>query len=144
MSFWYSGHNPILFPESGWRASLLLSSSKHDKVMDMGTSLPPHLLEHIAQRFRVLADPTRLRILQLLMDEGESNVGQLVERLALSQANVSKHLRHLLDAGMVIRRAEGTAAYYSVQDPTVVKLCDLVCDRLREQKLEDARTFART
>jgi len=92
----------------------------------------------------MLADPTRLRILQVLMDEGEMNVGELVARLALSQANVSKHLRQLLDAGIVARRTAGTSAYYSVQDPTVIQLCDLVCDRLREQKLEDARAFTAT
>lgn len=107
----------------------------------MNKSLPPHLLDHIAERFRMLADPTRLKIIKLLMDDGEMSVGDVVARLGLSQANVSKHLRQLLDAGIVRRRSEGTSAYYSVQDPTVIQLCDLVCDRLREQKLEEARAF---
>lgn len=106
------------------------------------STLPPQLLEHVAERFRMLADPTRLRIIQLLLDGGEMSVGEVVTRLNLSQANVSKHLRQLLDAGIVTRRSEGTSAYYCVQDKTVMQLCDLVCDRLREQKLEEARVFS--
>ncbi len=108
----------------------------------MSKTLPPQLLEHVAERFRMLSDPTRLRIIQLLLDQGEMNVGDVVTRLGLSQANVSKHLRQLLDAGIVTRRSEGTSAYYSVQDTTVMQLCDLVCDRLREQKLAEVRVFS--
>ncbi len=108
----------------------------------MSKTLPPQLLEHVAERFRMLSDPTRLRIIQLLLDQGEMNVGDVVTRLGLSQANVSKHLRQLLDAGIVTRRSEGTSAYYAVQDTTVMQLCDLVCDRLREQKLEEVRAFS--
>lgn len=110
----------------------------------MAANLPPHLLDHVAERFRVLGDATRLKILQALLTEGELNVGELVERLGLSQANVSKHLRVLHDAAVVARRPQGTAAYYSVIDDSVVQLCDLVCDRLREQKLEEAKVFALT
>ncbi|HMS57559.1 MAG TPA: metalloregulator ArsR/SmtB family transcription factor [Tepidiformaceae bacterium] len=104
--------------------------------------LPPQLLEHVAERFRVLGDATRLAILRTLMEEGERNVGELVERLGTTQANVSKHLRILLGEGVVARRAAGTAAYYSIADPSIAHLCDLVCNRLREQKAEEARIFA--
>ncbi len=104
--------------------------------------LPPPLLEHVAERFRVLGDATRLAILRTLMEEGERNVGELVERLDTTQANVSKHLRVLLGEGIVARRAAGTAAYYSIADPSIPTLCDLVCTRLREQKAEEARIFA--
>lgn len=104
--------------------------------------LPPQLLEHVAERFRVLGDATRLAILRTLMEEGERNVGELVERLGTTQANVSKHLRILLGEGVVARLAAGTAAYYSIADPSIAHLCDLVCNRLREQKAEEARIFA--
>ena len=104
--------------------------------------LPPQLLEHVAERFRVLGNATRLAILRTLMEEGERNVGELVERLGTTQANVSKHLRILLGEGVVARRAAGTAAYYSIADPSIAHLCDLVCNRLREQKAEEARIFA--
>ena len=99
----------------------------------MAEHLPPQLLEYVAERFRVLGDGTRLAILRTLLQEGELNVGELVERLSTTQANVSKHLRVLLAAGIVGRRAVGTAAYYSVTDSSVTELCDIVCGRLREQ-----------
>jgi DNA-binding transcriptional ArsR family regulator len=108
----------------------------------MAEMVPAHLLEHVAERFRVLGDSTRLAILRALLAEGELNVGQLVERLGMSQANISKHLRTLADARLVARRAEGTAAYYRVADPSLTQLCDLVCDRLREQADEQARAFS--
>ncbi len=108
----------------------------------MYMALPPNLLEHVAERFRVLSDPNRLRIIEILRSDGELNVGELVERLEMSQANVSKHLRLLADAGILTRRPQGTAAYYSVADPSIARLCDLVCDRLRDQQREDAMAFA--
>jgi DNA-binding transcriptional ArsR family regulator len=108
----------------------------------MPKALPPELLEHVAERFRVLGDATRLGIVRILLDDGEQNVGEIVDRLGTSQANVSKHLRVLHDAKIVTRRAEGTAAYYSVIDPSLMPLCAIVCDRLREQVADDARTFA--
>jgi DNA-binding transcriptional ArsR family regulator len=108
----------------------------------MPEDLPVELLEHVAERFRVLGDATRLSIIRILIDEGEMNVGELVERLDTSQANVSKHLRTLASAGVVERRPEGTAAYYSVTDPSLMPICSIVCQRLREQVADEARTFA--
>jgi DNA-binding transcriptional ArsR family regulator len=104
----------------------------------MYMQLAPAVLEHVAERFRVLGDPNRLRIIQTLMAAGELNVGELVDRLEMSQANVSKHLRLLLEADVVMRRPEGTAAYYSVSDPSVERLCELVCDRILDQKSREA------
>jgi DNA-binding transcriptional ArsR family regulator len=108
----------------------------------MSEPLPENMLEHVAERFRVLGDATRLAILRLLLAKGELNVGEIVENLQTSQANVSKHLRVLQSAGVVARRPVGTAAYYRVTDPSLTQLCDLVCSRLREQVAVDAREFA--
>jgi DNA-binding transcriptional ArsR family regulator len=108
----------------------------------MPKDLPVELLEHVADRFRVLGDVTRLSIIRILLDEGELNVGEIVERIATSQANISKHLRVLHDAGIVARRPEGTAAYFSVADPSLMPVCAIVCDRLRDQVAAEARTFA--
>ena len=104
--------------------------------------LPENLIENVAERFRVLGDATRLAILHLLLERGELNVGEICSALDASQANVSKHLRTLHDAGMVTRRPVGTAAYYTVTDPTIIKLCDIVCDRLKRQAADEARAFA--
>lgn len=108
----------------------------------MSEALPEHILEHVAERFRVLGDATRLAILRLLLTQGEMNVGEVVHRLGTSQANVSKHLRILKGAGIVSRRHQGTAAYYSVEDESVMRLCDIVCDRLQGQAATEARRFA--
>jgi len=108
----------------------------------MPDALPVELLEHVAQRFRVLGDATRLSILRTLIDDGELNVGGLVDRIDTSQANISKHLRILHEAGVVSRRADGTSAYYSVTDPSLLPMCSIVCDRLRDQVADEARTFS--
>lgn len=100
--------------------------------------VPDALLEHVARRFRVLGDASRLAIVRFLLVRGEANVGEVVEALAMSQANVSKHLRTLLDAGVVVRRQEGTSAYYAVADGSVEQLCSIVCDRIQEQARLDS------
>ncbi|HWP45449.1 MAG TPA: metalloregulator ArsR/SmtB family transcription factor [Blastocatellia bacterium] len=89
-------------------------------------------LELIAARFRVLSEPTRLKILHTL-GEGERSVGELVEAIGGSQANVSKHLAILLDAGLVSRRRDGVTIYYRVADETVFELCETVCSSLGQR-----------
>lgn len=102
------------------------------------TLISDAMLERVAQRFRVLGDATRLSILRLLLARGELSVGEIVDELAMSQANVSKHLRLLLDAGALARRQDGTSAYYSVVDDSIERLCALVCDRIEEQAAHEA------
>ena len=94
--------------------------------------LSDEALEMIASRFRLLADPTRLKILHTL-GEAEFNVGELVEAIGGSQANISKHLGILLEAGIVAKRKEGLNAFYRVADETIFELCDTVCSRLETQ-----------
>ena len=80
----------------------------------------------IAQRFRVLSDPVRLKILYHLGAE-ELSVTELVKRTAGTQSNISKHLSVLLTHGLVHRRREGTSAFYSISDMSIFDLCDQVC-----------------
>jgi DNA-binding transcriptional ArsR family regulator len=103
--------------------------------------LTPGALELVAGRFRTLADPLRLRILQTLQ-RGERNVGELTEILGTSQPNVSKQLKALREGGFVGRRAEGTAAYWYVADPAVFALCEIVCAGLEARLTADARLVA--
>ena len=88
------------------------------------------LLGFIAGRFKVLAEPMRLRILHALQP-GERTVTQIIEATGASQANVSKHLAVMTRAEMVGRRKEGLNAYYSITDSVIFELCDLVCNKLR-------------
>jgi ArsR family transcriptional regulator len=95
----------------------------------------------VAERFRTLGEPMRLRLLQALRD-GERSVGELVEETGAGQANVSKHLQLLHRMGFVQRRKEGTTALYRIADPNVFKLCELVCGGMRED-LDEKRRLLR-
>ena len=88
--------------------------------------LSDQMIELVARRFRVLGEPQRLRILQVL-EAGEHTVGDIVEALDGSQPNISKHLQSLYESGLVGRRRNGNSIYYSIADPVVFKLCALVC-----------------
>lgn len=97
--------------------------------------LPEQLVELIAQRFRVLGEPMRIKLLDHLRD-GDATVHELQEALGASQQNVSKHLGVLLSARMVSRTKEGTSARYAIVDDAVFTLCDHVCGGLRDQLTE--------
>jgi DNA-binding transcriptional ArsR family regulator len=99
--------------------------------------LPDELIELIARRFRVLGDPTRIKLLDALR-EREASVQELTEAIGTTQQNVSKHLGVLLQAGIVGRRKDGNYAYYSIVDEGVFALCEDVCGSLAEQ-LESLR-----
>jgi DNA-binding transcriptional ArsR family regulator len=104
-------------------------------------SLSPDALELVAERFRVLAEPQRLRILQLL-HEGEKNVTELTEALKTTQPNVSKHLRLLQEAGLVGRRQTGNTVWCFIADPSVFDLCDLVCTSIYQRVSAHAQLLA--
>jgi len=93
---------------------------------------PEPLAELVATRFRVLGDPTRIRLLDHLRD-GPATVQELQEAVGASQQNVSKHLGVLLNAGVVSRTKDGNFARYAIADPGVYDLCEQVCGGLRRQ-----------
>lgn len=82
-------------------------------------------LELTAKFFRGLTDLTRLRILEILLEEGEKNVSELVEALDLAQGRVSSHLACLRWCGFVTSRRDGKYVYYSVGDERVPELITL-------------------
>ena len=100
--------------------------------VDMPRPLPDPLIELIAQRFRVIGEPMRIKLLDALRD-GDATVGELTDRLGASQQNVSKHLGVLHQAGIVSRTKRGTFVQYAIADATVFALCDQVCGGLRQQ-----------
>jgi DNA-binding transcriptional ArsR family regulator len=104
-------------------------------------NLSEEALEKIAERFKALSEPMRLRLVYALMD-GEKSVSQLVKKTGGLQANVSKHLGILLDAGILGRRKEGTSAYYHITDETVFELCDLVCGSIEDHLAAELRNFS--
>jgi len=104
--------------------------------MAMKSPLEPPAAELIARRFRALADPTRLRILDILRRRSEASVGELTEALGTSQQNVSKHLAALHAENFLGRRKRGTSSIYSISDPAVLELCDRLCAAMEEQLAE--------
>lgn len=106
------------------------------KKRNLHPILSNEALELVSARFRVLADPSRLRILNTLM-QGECSVGALAERTGLEQPSVSRHLGVLRREGILVRRSEGNRGYYRIDDPTVIKLCAVVCGGLADRLSED-------
>ncbi|MCU0791955.1 MAG: metalloregulator ArsR/SmtB family transcription factor [Opitutaceae bacterium] len=98
-------------------------------------------LQLVARRFAVLGEPMRLRLLRALI-EGEKSVGALAAETEGTQANVSRHLQTLAEAGLVGRRKEGLQVFYSIADPSIFDLCELVCGSLNQQTRARARIFA--
>lgn len=97
--------------------------------------LPDTLVELIAQRFRALGEPSRIRILERLRDAPRT-VQELADELGFTQQNVSKHLGLLLSLGIVSRRREGSYSHYAIEDESIVRMCDEVCGTLQRQIAE--------
>lgn len=102
--------------------------------------IPAEVVQQIADYFSILSEPMRLKILNLLRD-GEKCVQDLVIATQTSQANVSKHLKVMLRAGILTRRTAGTSAFYGVSDTLSFQLCHLVCDRMASRIEEQAKYF---
>jgi DNA-binding transcriptional ArsR family regulator len=100
--------------------------------------LSDQALTQVAHYFSALAEPTRLRLLNSLR-EGEKNVGDLAQLCGCSQANVSRHLSLLAKHGLVQREARGNTAWYSIADPSIYALCDLVCGNVSRQLMAQAQ-----
>ncbi len=98
-------------------------------------------LELVANRFKILSEPIRLRILQELQN-GEKSVTELTETVETSQPNVSKHLKILQDSGVVKRQPQGNTVYYSIADESIFTLCETVCSSLETRLRSQAEIFA--
>lgn len=94
--------------------------------------LQPTELERVATFFRAFSEPTRLALLQELK-AGARSVGELVECLPTTQANVSKQLKVLHEAGLVDRSRQGTHVLYSIGEPAALELCRIACDKLNRE-----------
>lgn len=103
--------------------------------------LSDQAIELVAARFRILGEPSRLRLLQALRTQ-ELNVSQLVELTGLTQANTSRHLQALAEAAIVGRRREGPNVIYFIADPGIFNLCEIVCGSLQKRIQDQARAFS--
>ena len=92
--------------------------------------VPTEALEVVARRFALLSDPTRLRVLKVLHDSGESSVSECAEAAGVTVANASQHLGRLATGGVVSRRKVGRTVVYRITEPAISQLCDIVCASL--------------
>lgn len=109
--------------------------------MPVARTLTPEMIDLVAERFRALAEPARLHIMQALRG-GEQTVGDLVEATGLGTANVSKHLQLLHSAGFLTRRKEGLYVHYGLAGEDVFRLCDIMCGRLAAEAESRRRVLA--
>ncbi len=93
------------------------------------SELTPAALKLMADFFKVLSETSRLHIICSLK-YGSKNVTEIIEATGLGQANVSKHLKVLTQAGIVAREQKGVSAYYKIANPFIFDLCRLVCNSL--------------
>jgi DNA-binding transcriptional ArsR family regulator len=99
-------------------------------------TVPATLIEQAAERFRLLSDPTRLRLLNELDLDVELPVSELATRAHVGLSNTSKHLHQLEREGIVAKRRQGTTILYRIADPSIEQLCALVCAGLRQRYAE--------
>lgn len=97
-------------------------------------------IDEAAHRFALLSDPTRLRILHTVMEEGELPVHAIAELAGASRFNTSAHLSRLAEGKLVSRRREGSTVYYRVDDRNLPRVCELMCDSLRKQATAAVRS----
>ena len=105
------------------------------------TLVTPDLLTLVAARFKALADPVRLQILNSLRS-GEKTVTEIIEATSCAQANVSKHLQVLHSLGFVTREKEGLFVYYRLNGREIFDLCDIMCGRIEKELKARQKLFA--
>lgn len=103
--------------------------------------LSDEAFEMLGEQFKAFSEPMRLKLVYTLMD-GEKTVSELVEETGGLQANVSKHLRMLLEAGVVERRKQGLNSYYRIADDSIYELCDLMCNSIQGRLTSDLKSFS--
>ncbi|HBO84288.1 MAG: hypothetical protein A2073_05075 [Deltaproteobacteria bacterium GWC2_42_11] len=96
------------------------------------------IFELHAEVCKTLANPKRLEILYALKG-GELSVGEIVEKLGITKANVSQHLALLRQARVVSTRRDGVNIFYRISNPKIVQACGLMRDVLMEQLAEGSK-----
>lgn len=96
-------------------------------------AVPFFLIDEAARRFALLSDPTRLRLLAVLLEREPLTVTELSDALGIATPNVSQHLARLTAGRLVSREKRGRTVEYRTTDPSLRPLCELMCNSLMEQ-----------
>lgn len=97
-------------------------------------------IELIAGRFRVLSEPSRLKLLMAL-EKGEKSVTELAQSTGATQTNVSRQLSILTTAGLLSRRKSGLSVLYRIADPGIFEMCGHVCRSLQKKLSQQSGIF---
>ena len=116
--------------ELGYAGSVTPSATLSDRAREL-----------MAARFRALGEPTRLKILERLFGSPAS-VGEILEAVGGTQANVSKHLAVLRSGRLVAGRKEGNRTVYTISDPALERLCAVVCEAVSRDARAEAKAVA--
>lgn len=118
-----------------------LSQWQTDESDCQVVKLSPEILKLVADFFKVLSESSRLQIVCSLKG-GKKNVSEIIEATGLGQANVSKHLKILAQAGIVSREQQGVCVYYQIANAFVFELCELVYTSLAVQLQQQSEKIA--
>lgn len=106
------------------------------------TTLSDPMIQQVSRLFAALGDVSRLKILRALLEAGAPlSQGAAARAAGLSQANSSKHLAHLVQAGLATRKQQGNLVLFSPAAPLVSGLCDLVCGHVAQQAQDAYRSL---
>ncbi|MCX7909779.1 MAG: metalloregulator ArsR/SmtB family transcription factor [Ignavibacteria bacterium] len=83
-------------------------------------------LKSLSSIFKILGEVSRLKILRCLM-EGEKCVTEIINATGLMQANVSKQIKIMQEAGILECRPQGLQRYYKITNPWIIEICRIVC-----------------
>jgi DNA-binding transcriptional ArsR family regulator len=97
--------------------------------------IDPNLVELESNFLKALAQPTRLQILYFLKD-GEQCQCKIIPRMKEDQSNISRHLTHMRDMGILRSRREGVSVYYKIKDKRIFRLLSLA-DQMIKAEIED-------
>lgn len=104
-------------------------------------SLSEGQLDAVSRWFGVLSEKSRLQLLSHLQS-GPMSVTELIQATGLKQANVSKQLGILFEAKLLEKEKEGNTVRYSIKDPMIFELCDLVCRKINRDAKETVLEFS--
>jgi len=94
----------------------------------------------LADIFRAFGDSTRLALLRELLD-GPRNVNDLFNAVGTTQANISRQLKLLHNAGLLNRKQTGLFVSYSISDPLVLEICNVACRKLNQTAVQHIPEF---
>ena len=89
-----------------------------------------NLIDLESNYLKAIAQPTRLRILYFLKD-GEKCACEIIPRMKEDQSNISRHLTHMRDMGILESRREGVSIYYRIKDKRIFNLLSIVDEMVK-------------